>query len=1120
MAGYNTYYYTISESQAAILYYYYEGGSGDTGYYTTTAGTAKYGVDFTAQNGSVTVNPYTRTRQFSPFAPINDDIYEGNETLTVRFVDSDEENIYYYTITDEEDRPRVTVPTLTRTETNSESVLEIGISTLRAAAFGYDVTVKTISGTAVEGKDFVGINTTVRIEPMQTGAYTKMTILGDLFKEGIETFTIQTTSIFGTYNATITIRDDDPDPVQRDPAELAQDGATKELITNLAAAYGEGLLVSAAGLSGGLIYDTISTRLGIGTDVIPFARYYDDVMKSPMKFANYSSAFEDVGKVAGAVGVITNVGQAVSTAFQDVRTSGEFGRPTSQASGQLAAAMLTGILGEYVGAATTSYVAGLTYAAGAAAVSSVALPLLAGVAVGVAVSYYGGPLISSSGTMAVDWLYGGPLTQQSVTRMTSQISSNGSVAGIEIGRPPPAAAWRYNESTKELTWLDNSKSAEYEKLLYFTGVKTSGLTINGDDALYSKTGGLIGTVGADTIYGSARSEYISGGNGMDFILAGGGRNFIDAGDGHDSVYGGSDRDVILGGEGHDYISGAEGNDELEGQAGDDQIVGGHGDDIIRGGEGADVLQGNQGTDRVYGDAGDDVFIGQPFSQHPDEFADGLDILDGGEGSDTFDWSGYHDAAVHPDLYPHAYALYVDLSAGESLVYYSPGNMSWVPNGFKEYTNKITNIENVVGLSVYSSNLTGNDSANTLRGGLDYDVLRGLGGADKLEGGDGYDALSGGDGDDALDGGSGGDTLAGDAGVDRIHGGSGYDTVWFELARSQYVVTQTDAMITVRALSSGEGTDYIGSVESLRFADQEVRTLGLLGDFNGDGRADLTLQGLPQRSKIGWWWEAEPMGTWFMSGENVLSGSALPSLGQGWTAVGVDDTSGDGRSDLLLQNGRSLAMWLMNGDKVEGGGDIATLSGGWMVAGMGDVDGNGRSDVLLQNDRAVAVWQLDGSKLVGGGNIATLGEGWQIAGKGDLNGDGRADLLLQNGQTLAAWHLNGSQLISGGVIETLGAGWSVAGMGDFDGNGRSDILLQNGQQLAIWQVNGTHVDGGGLVAPIAQGWSVSGLGDLNGDHKTDILLQNGQALGTWTMNGTQIVSGATVNEQLAPGWDLA
>ncbi|MFX9807197.1 hypothetical protein ABTP15_20780, partial [Acinetobacter baumannii] len=77
--------------------------------------------------------------------------------------------------------------------------------------------------------------------------------------------------------------------------------------------------------------------------------------------------------------------------------------------------------------------------------------------------------------------------------------------------------------------------------------------------------------------------------------------------------------------------------------------------------------------------------------------------------------------------------------------------------------------------------------------------------------------------------------------------------------------RTETLITVRALSGSEDADYVGSTEILHFADQELRALGLLGDFNGDGRADLALQ------------SQEKLGVWAMDGADVSAKGALPDL---------------------------------------------------------------------------------------------------------------------------------------------------------------------------------------------------------------------------------------------------
>ena len=64
--------------------------------------------------------------------------------------------------------------------------------------------------------------------------------------------------------------------------------------------------------------------------------------------------------------------------------------------------------------------------------------------------------------------------------------------------------------------------------------------------------------------------------------------------------------------------------------------------------------------------------------------------------------------------------------------------------------------------------------------------------------------------------AGNDILRGHEGNDVLNGGTGTDTAVYAGARSAYQVQRNGSDVTVRALSGGEGTDLLNSVERLRF----------------------------------------------------------------------------------------------------------------------------------------------------------------------------------------------------------------------------------------------------------------------------------------------------------------
>jgi hypothetical protein len=305
------------------------------------------------------------------------------------------------------------------------------------------------------------------------------------------------------------------------------------------------------------------------------------------------------------------------------------------------------------------------------------------------------------------------------------------------------------------------------------------------------------------------------------------------------------------------------------------------------------------------------------------------------------------------------------------------------------------------------------------------------------------------------------------------------------------------------LGNGDGTfqaamNYAVGTEPLSVA---------VGDFNGDGRADLAVanSGSDNVSVLlgevaytpgdfagtghpDLLWQYESTGQaaiWYMGG---AQGNTYESWGwlsgdlPGWTLVGAADLNGDGHPDLIWQNAstRQVAVWYMGGLQ----GDTFQAFGwlnagnlpGWTLVGAADFNGDGHPDLVWQNDttRQVAVWYMGGPQGNTYQSFAWLNSGnlpgWTVVGIADFNGDGHPDLIWQNDTTrqVAVWYMGGAQ---GNIFQSFGwlnagnlPGWTVVGAADFNGDGHPDLVWQNDStgQVAVWYL-------GGAQGNIYQSW---------------------------------------------------
>ncbi len=285
----------------------------------------------------------------------------------------------------------------------------------------------------------------------------------------------------------------------------------------------------------------------------------------------------------------------------------------------------------------------------------------------------------------------------------------------------------------------------------------------------------------------------------------------------------------------------------------------------------------------------------------------------------------------------------------------------------------------------------------------------------------------------------------------------------------------------------------------RSPEQDWQIVGV-GDLDGDGRADIVWRNY--RSGQNYLYPMD--GTTVKATEGYLRSV----LDLDWKVVGVGDFNGDGRADILWRHAGTGEnyVYLMNGLNIIGEGYLRTVADqNWKIAGIRDFDGDGRADILWRSGASGEnyIYLMNGLDIVGEGYIRTVADqNWKIAGVGDLDGDHKGDIVWRNTSTGEnyVYFMDGLTIRpTEGFIRTVtDQRWKIVGIGDFDGDTKSDILWRHSTsgEDYIYPMDGVTIKATeGYIRQVSDlSWQVSGVGDLDGDGRADIYWRRGQGSG--------------------------
>ena len=296
--------------------------------------------------------------------------------------------------------------------------------------------------------------------------------------------------------------------------------------------------------------------------------------------------------------------------------------------------------------------------------------------------------------------------------------------------------------------------------------------------------------------------------------------------------------------------------------------------------------------------------------------------------------------------------------------------------------------------------------------------------------------------------------------------------------------------------------------ALVISAEKESPLGIVGDFNGDGRAMLV---------------TESDNTFAVYSDGAAWGGL--TLDDGWYVAGIGDFNGDGADDFLRVNGEGYVVGEMsNGNGTFTPQVLNFLSAGWDILGTGNFDGVCADDVLIANPTAAS----DTVGLLGywkGGTEWTLINGyspeWTMVSTGDFDGDGKCDMLWKNefvGEGGLTYNAYCTWIVENDVDWRMVSvanpdEWNFLCSGDFDGNGAHDIAMINDVGVVgIWGVSDGYLSSWSILSAVDPfTWTLAGVGDFNADGTDDIAWSNTSTglTGYWQINDKELTTWANI-----------
>ena len=305
-------------------------------------------------------------------------------------------------------------------------------------------------------------------------------------------------------------------------------------------------------------------------------------------------------------------------------------------------------------------------------------------------------------------------------------------------------------------------------------------------------------------------------------------------------------------------------------------------------------------------------------------------------------------------------------------------------------------------------------------------------------------------------------------------------------------TNANAMLWTETLVAGQATaTWVNTQSPATVAESESI---VVGDFNEDGIPDLVAGGSTTQPNM-------PAATLMVgNGDGTFTTSALLPATIGYVnSIVVGDFNGDGHADLAIAGYESTYVLLGNGD---GTFTVCFTYDGFLESvAAGDFNGDGIQDLVLVSDSVqILIGKGDGTfTALAPIPISSLISSPHAVEVGDFNGDGHADLAITNQIDSTVTYAGSSvSILLGKGDGTFTSAPTIYNppvqpravvIGDFNSDGIEDLAVAGyGSQVFLGNGDGTFQDGikiADATMPRGDTRSSITMGDFNGDGKADL-----------------------------------